>query len=200
MSAHTPERGDPFDVAVVIVNYNGGSLLAEVVAAASASEGLRLGIVVVDNGSTDRSHLALRSQPAVAAANSVPLVLIESGANLGFAGGNNLGLYALQARYIVLLNNDALVEPGTLAILVRFMDRYQDVGACAPRLTWPDGTPQPYSYGSDPTPGYLLRRAWSHRRGRTLQCLGIRCSRSSGVGRGHLHGASRRGFGSVRRA
>jgi GT2 family glycosyltransferase len=98
----------------------------------------------------------------------VPIVVLPGVPNRGFAAGNNLGLYALPARYICLLNNDALVEPETLAHLVAFMDHHPRVGACAPRLAQPDGAAQPYSYGDDPSPSYLLRRALARRRGAAL--------------------------------
>jgi GT2 family glycosyltransferase len=158
------------DLCVVVLNYNGGTLLQEAVRAALASADLRVDVVVVDNGSTDGSVDALEQRAA--AAGSWPaagtLLLLRVGANLGFATGNNLGLFALPARYIVLLNNDAVVEAETLGILARFMDGHPRAGACAPRLLWPDGQPQPFSHGGDPTPAYLVARARARRLGRTL--------------------------------
>jgi GT2 family glycosyltransferase len=69
-----------------------------------------LGIVCVDNGSTDGSQRAVRERfPQV--------VLIEAGANLGYSGGNNLGLrHALEqgARWVALVNNDATVAPDVI--------------------------------------------------------------------------------------
>jgi GT2 family glycosyltransferase len=69
-----------------------------------------LGIVCVDNGSTDGSQRAVRERfPRV--------VLIEAGANLGYSGGNNLGLrHALEhgARWVALVNNDATVAPDVI--------------------------------------------------------------------------------------
>lgn len=163
----------PLDLAVVILNYNGGARLLEVVRAVAQSDGIRPGVVVVDNDSSDGSMAALEADlPALRAQSPAPVLLLRAGANLGYAGGNNLGLSGLTARYLVLLNNDAVVEPGTLALLVAFMDRYPGVGVCAPRLCWPDGRPQPFSYGGDPTPLYLARRAIARRAGRDLHAWG----------------------------
>jgi GT2 family glycosyltransferase len=158
------------DLCVVVLNYNGGTLLQEVVRAALESAGQRVGVVVVDNGSTDGSADALEQRAAASGSwpDAGTLVFLRAGANLGFAAGNNLGLFALPARYIVLLNNDAVVEPGTLGILARFMDGHPRAGACAPRLLWPDGQSQPFSHGGDPTPAYLLARARARRQGGAL--------------------------------
>jgi GT2 family glycosyltransferase len=66
-----------------------------------------VGVVCVDNGSADGTVAAVREQfPEVA--------LIEAGVNLGYSGGNNLGIrYALDAgaRWVMLLNNDATIAP-----------------------------------------------------------------------------------------
>jgi GT2 family glycosyltransferase len=86
------------------------------------------------------------------------VTLIANAENVGFARANNQGIRACQGRYIVLLNSDTVVPLGALAGLVAFMDAHSDAGAVGPRLLRPDGTPQPYAFGGDPTLGYLLRR------------------------------------------
>jgi N-acetylglucosaminyl-diphospho-decaprenol L-rhamnosyltransferase len=162
------------DCCVVILNYNGGALVGDVLWAVLASESVRLGVVVVDNGSTDGSLETLEQ-----IGNGVPdhcagrrLVFLRAEANLGYPGGNNLGLYALPARYIVLLNSDAIVGPRTLASLIGFMDRTPRAGACGPRLDWP------FSHGGEPTPAYLLRRALARRMGRYLHAWAGDCPRA----------------------
>jgi len=63
-----------------------------------------------------------------------PLVLIQNGANLGFAGGCNVGLrYALgdeNCRYFWLLNNDTVVERDALSAMINLMQERPDVGLC----------------------------------------------------------------------
>lgn len=70
--------------------------------------------------------------------NSARLVLIQTGANLGFAGGNNVGLrYALQRDdfdYIWLLNNDTVIESDALTHLIRRMKENPDAGMCGSTL------------------------------------------------------------------
>ena len=67
-----------------------------------------------------------------------PLVLIRTGDNLGFAGGNNVGLRYVLARddfdYVWLLNNDTVVERDTLAAMVSRMDSDRSVGICGSTL------------------------------------------------------------------
>jgi GT2 family glycosyltransferase len=68
------------------------------------------------------------------------LFLVQTGANLGFAGGNNVGLrLALSAGdldYAWLLNNDTVVEPGALSSLVETMQQRPDVGICGSTLLY----------------------------------------------------------------
>lgn len=72
------------------------------------------------------------------AADSAPLVLIDCGANLGFAGGNNVGLRYALARgdfdYVWLLNNDTAVEPDALRLLVQRMEEVGPAGLGASTL------------------------------------------------------------------
>lgn len=62
------------------------------------------------------------------------LALVDTGANLGFAGGNNVGLrYALAdplCQFVWMLNNDTIVEPHSLSALVQHMQDNPDTGLC----------------------------------------------------------------------
>ncbi len=170
-----PEQADgadgPYvhDVCVVLLNFNGGALVVRAVEAVRASEDIRPALVVVDNGSTDGSDLVLEK---LLSRDSVNSLFMRTGANLGFATGNNLALWSMPARAVCLLNGDALVEPGTLPALLSHLDNRPRTGACGPKLLWPDGRPQPYSHGHDPSPAYLLRRAIAHRQGSQLHDWG----------------------------
>jgi GT2 family glycosyltransferase len=126
-----------------------------------------LGIVCVDNGSTDGSQRAVRER--------FPLVvLIEAGANLGYSGGNNLGLrHALEhgARWVVLVNNDATVasdvidgfeqaarerpDAGILAGKVYFAERPQTIWFAGQRVNLFLGySGRPRGYGQLDGPRY----------------------------------------------
>jgi GT2 family glycosyltransferase len=87
-------------------------------------------VIVVDNGSSDGSERAVR-----AARPDVPV--LQTGANLGYAGGNNTGIraaIAAGAEFVWILNNDTEVEPDALDELVRIAEADPQVGALATRL------------------------------------------------------------------
>lgn len=145
------DLGSP-DLSVVVVNWNTSGLLRQCLSSVITSlENDLADVTVVDNASSDDSVALVR--------NEFPTVrLIENDSNVGFARANNQGINASGGRYVLLLNSDTIVRPGALAGLVEFMESHPDAGACGPRLILPSGTPQPYSFGYDPTIVYLLKR------------------------------------------
>lgn len=107
-------------VAIVIVNWNGRD---DTITALNSlkqldTRGKELSVIVVDNGSTNDSVSAI--------SKAHPLVkLIQTGQNLGFTGGNNVGIReALEenAVFIWLLNNDTIIDRNALTILEAFKD------------------------------------------------------------------------------
>jgi len=141
------------ELSIVVVSYNTASLLAECLRSVPAAiAGVEYQVVVVDNASGDGSAEMVACEfPGVR--------LIRNTENVGFARANNQGIRATQGEYLLLLNSDTVARPDTLAGLVRFMDARLQAGAAGPRLLRSDGTPQPYAFGGDPRPGYLLARA-----------------------------------------
>lgn len=124
-------------VAVVVLDWNGGDDTLACVASVCASRWQPLDVLVVDNGSR---------QPVLAeVARRHPGVrTIANASNLGYAGGNNVGLRAALAAgadWVLVLNNDARLEPGTIDELVavaRRDPRIAAVGARILRLEQPD--------------------------------------------------------------
>ena len=115
-------------VSVIVVNWNGLAYLPECLESLARQSYAALEIVVVDNGSTDGSVEYLRAQHA-------PSVrLVESPANTGFAGGNNLGIRASKGAYVALINNDAAAAPGWVEALVAAAEADPRVGMCASRI------------------------------------------------------------------
>jgi GT2 family glycosyltransferase len=116
----------------VVVNYNGLRYLDTCLEALLAQQ-LEGGfeVIVVDNGSGDGSVAHLRERwPAVR--------VLEPGANLGFAGGNNRGIAAASGRHLVLINNDTRARPGYLAALVAAAESDDRIGAVTPKLVFMD--------------------------------------------------------------
>ena len=139
--------------AVIIVNWNGWQ---DTVACLDSCAGLEYAnreIVVVDNGSTNDSVARIReAHPSV--------TLLETGANLGFAGGNNVGIRAAidnGARYVWLLNNDTTVEPRALSALVEAVAADPDAGIAGSKITYFDHPDVLWYAGGEFTPAGPVR-------------------------------------------
>lgn len=123
-------------VSVVVLNYNGWTDTVECVKSLRASTYRQMGIIVVDNGSTDDSEVQLRSF-----LDPLHIPLLQTGSNLGVAGGNNHGIRdALQrgAELIFILNNDLTVAPDFLEHLIRVAMSQERVGAVGPKILYAD--------------------------------------------------------------
>ncbi|MHB1414820.1 MAG: glycosyltransferase family 2 protein [Chloroflexota bacterium] len=92
-------------------------------------------VIVVDNGSTDGTASLLTEF------GDVVTHIIRNEANLGFAAANNQAARMASGQFLVLLNNDVLVEPGWLRNLVAAAQA-PDVGVVGARLLYPDDTIQ----------------------------------------------------------
>jgi GT2 family glycosyltransferase len=133
------------DVLVSIVNHHHVDLLPACVDSVLASRGVSARPVVLDNHSPDGSaDMVRRRYPDIE--------LIAQEHTAGFGANNNtvIGPRLEQARYFLLLNDDAWLEPGTLSVLVAYMDAHPEVGIAGARLLYPDGSPQS-SYAGFPT-------------------------------------------------
>lgn len=101
-------------VSVVVLNWNGKRDTTECLESLQRVNYHNLEIIVVDNGSTDESVAEIHERfPDV--------VILETGANLGYSGGNNYGIkWALGhgADYLLLLNNDTIVDPTLLSAYI----------------------------------------------------------------------------------
>ena len=93
---------------IIIVSFNTREILRGCLARLfEVTQDLHIEVIVVDNNSRDASaEMVERDFPAVKS--------IRSGVNLGFAAANNLGFKAAGGEFILLLNPDALLEPGAL--------------------------------------------------------------------------------------
>ena len=112
---------------VVIVNWNGGHLIGPCLDAVAKQDTDEFETWVVDNASTDGSPDLVRAE--------YPWVrVLESGANLGFAGGNNVALRQVTTPYVVLLNNDAVPEPTWLSRTLAALDAAPEVGCVTPKI------------------------------------------------------------------
>jgi len=139
-------------VVPVVLSWNGRE---DTLAAIESLRGTET--VVVDNGSTDGS--------ADAVAERFPDVeLIRTGVNLGFAGGNNVGIRRALDRgadWVLLLNNDTTVEPGLLDALAEAAAARPDAGLLACKVLYADGDRLWYAgAGFDPYLGRSRHRGF----------------------------------------
>lgn len=121
------------NVSVVTVNYNGKAFLRELIASLLRQTYLPAEIIVVDNASHDGSVEFLRETfPSVK--------VLRSEANLGFAGGNNLGVSAATSPLVALINNDTVVSDTWLEGLVGAWTQGtaagEKVGAVSPKIVY----------------------------------------------------------------
>ncbi len=130
-------------VAAIVLNWNRRDDTLRCLASVERSTYPSFDTIVVDNGSVDDSVRAIRTAfPAVR--------VIQNGDNLGYTGGNNVGLSAALAKgyeYALLLNNDTVVHPEALDRLVTLADLEPDIGIVAPSIFYLDEPQRVWSAG-----------------------------------------------------
>jgi hypothetical protein len=106
-------------------------------------------VIVIDNASTDGS-------PEMVSELFPKVDLIRNKENASFSSANNRGIRLSTGRYVLILNNDTLLLPGCLEIMVAFMDSHPRVGVTGPKLLNPDGSIQHGYHRALPTVVELL--------------------------------------------
>lgn len=145
----------PPSVAIIILNWNNWQDTIKCVTACQQLKWPKIRILLVDNHSTDNSVETIRH-------HFPDMELIETGVNLGFAGGNNIGIQRaldLGADYIWLINNDAVPAPEALEPLVMSL-LTTPAAACAASKIY---------YMDDPQRIWFAGGAWSKGRLRLRQ-------------------------------
>lgn len=141
-------------VHVIVLNWNGRSVLGPCLASLRAVAAPRLEVIVVDNASTDGSaEIARREHPDAE--------LIVNDRNLLFAGGNNVGIRrALErgASRVLLLNNDTEVDPSFAAALDAALDRDGRAGIAGPKILYHDDPRRVWYGGGGFSPGLWIPR------------------------------------------
>ena len=125
-----PGKGTPPKVGVVILNWNNAQDTVECLESVSNLRYPNYLVLVVDNGSTDDSASRIR-------ARYPEIEIVETGENLGYAGGNNIGIsqaLALGVDCVCVLNNDVTVAPDFLTPLLASLRKKPDVGLVTPLL------------------------------------------------------------------
>jgi GT2 family glycosyltransferase len=114
-------------VSIISINYKQASVTCEMLASLRQVTYPSYEVIVVDNASPEEEV-----QPI---AERFPDVqLIRSAENLGFAGGNNLGIAVAKGKYLLFLNNDTEVDPGFLEPLVELFEANPKAGIASPKI------------------------------------------------------------------
>jgi len=119
-------------LSIIIVTYNSAADIVpclESIAFAGDYE-----IIVIDNASRDQTRALLARFPQIK--------LISNEQNLGYARANNQGIALARGEYALLLNPDTVIQSGAIDLLVKYLDTHPEIAAVAPRLLYPDNTPQ----------------------------------------------------------
>lgn len=143
----TNGAGSAPDVSVSIVNTSSRELLLACLDSIERDEERRVSIevVVLDNASDDGSADAVREGFPWAE-------VIEQPHRAGFGANHNTVIRATRGRYVYVLNEDTVSEPGSFDRMVAYMDAHPRVGALGPGVVYPDGRHQPSAWRF-PTPG-----------------------------------------------
>ena len=114
-------------VSIITINYNESAVTLEMLQSLKGLTYPNVEVILVDNASPNDNPDVIKQQfPEVN--------LIKSKKNLGFAGGNNLGVKAAKGEYLLFINNDTIVPEGFIEPLVRTLQKDTTIGMVSPKI------------------------------------------------------------------
>lgn len=114
-------------ISIVTVNYGHSDVTCEMIDSLEKITYPNIEVIVVDNASpNDKPEIIKDKYPYIK--------LIKNVKNFGFAGANNIGILDSKGKYILLLNNDTIVDPNFLEPLVDKMESDTSIGAVSPKI------------------------------------------------------------------
>ena len=113
-------------ISIIVLNYNAGELLLNCINSLKKSTYQNIEILVVDNISSDGSHTKCKKQ-------FPDIKLIQNRKNLGYCGGNNVGIKEAKGEFIVILNPDTIVEENWLDEMFNAFNEFGD-GLYQPKI------------------------------------------------------------------
>ena len=138
-------------LSIITINYNGLKDTCVLIESLPLEE-QSIEVIVVDNASKENE--------AAIIANHYPMVkVIRSEKNLGFAGGNNLGIKAAQGKYLFFINNDVILKPQTSDIshLVSRLETNDKIAMVCPKIRFAWGDNPIQFAGYTPLSRYTMR-------------------------------------------
>lgn len=131
-------------LSIIIVTYNNGEILRQCLNSLKHSCGVLPEIIVVDNANDSATKLLV--------AEFENTKYIAANENLGFAGGNNLGLPYCTRDYILLLNDDTIIDEEPFSDLIKYLQEHSEVGVVQGTMLLPNCENTLDSCGSFLTP------------------------------------------------
>jgi len=124
------------ELSIITINYNGVNDTCALIESIPFND--KMEVIVVDNASNNQEAEQISSRYSY-------VKVIKSGKNLGFAGGNNLGIIASKGKYLLLINNDTYFEDFNVQALIDRLNSDPNIGIVCPkiRFAWP---PQPIQF------------------------------------------------------
>ena len=113
-------------VSIIVLNYNAWELLVNCINSLKKSSYTNLEIIVVDNISSDNSQKKCKER-------FPEIKLIQNNENLGYCGGNNVGIKDAKGEFIVILNPDTIVQPNCINELISAYNKF-GVGLYQPKI------------------------------------------------------------------
>ncbi|WP_033147739.1 glycosyltransferase family 2 protein [Prevotella sp. P6B1] len=120
-----------YRLSIITINYNGLKDTCELIDSIPFSDDME--VIVVDNASKE-------DEASVISSRYPHVKVIRSEKNLGFAGGNNLGIKEAKGKYILLINNDTFFKDFNIEPLINRLESSDKIGVVCPKLRFSWGT------------------------------------------------------------
>jgi len=124
------QTNKPLDLSIITINYNGYADTCELIESIKKHiHDIAYEIIIVDNASLNSEALLLQQRyPGTK--------VIPSEKNLGFAGGNNIGMQQAQGEYLLLLNNDTYFKDNSICRMIELLKQNPQIGMVSPLIKY----------------------------------------------------------------
>ncbi len=137
-------------VSIITVNFNQAAVTNALLASLARVEAPSFEVIVIDNASKNNNYKLIDTSYAF-------VKLVRSDVNLGFAGGNNLGLKSAQGSYLLFLNNDTEVDPEFMLPMISLFENDHRIGAVSPKIRYYEQADTLQYAGFSPMNPFTLR-------------------------------------------
>ena len=120
------------EISIITINYNGLNDTCALIETITFNDNLE--VIVVDNASQEEEEADTISK------RFSQVKVIKSEKNLGFAGGNNLGIRAAQGKYIFLINNDTIFKDFNIQVLIKRLESSPNIAVVCPKIRFAWGS------------------------------------------------------------